>query len=80
MLKRNKTKNLFVLFLISAAAMDSNNAILPGMICLTSICLLYISCRAEMCKKKEPIAAGSIKNNLFNCIITQGKEWVNGKM
>lgn len=78
MIKKVSGDVIFVLFLISAAAMDSDNVILPGMICLTSICLFYISSRMEESKKKESVRADSIKK-LANCIITQGKENINGK-
>ena len=75
-----KAKILFVIFLISVAAMDSEHIIGVGAVCLTSILLLYKESRKDSHKKKEPAATDSIKNNLHNCIIKQGKEMVNGKM
>lgn len=51
---------LFVIFLISAAAMDSDIPAIPGAICLCSILLLMWSSRNEISKKKEPAATGSI--------------------
>lgn len=80
MMKKVSGKVIFVLFLISAAAMDSENMMVPGAICLISVCLLYISYRIEMSKKKESVATDSIKKTFCNCIITQGKEKGNGKM
>lgn len=80
MMKKISGKVIFVLFLISAAAMDSENMIIPGVMCLVSICLLYISCRIEMSKKKESVATDSIKKTFCNCIITQRKGKSNGKM
>ena len=75
-----KSKILFVIFLISVAAMDSEHIIFVGGVCLISISLLYIESRKESHKKKEPAATDSIKKNLHNCIIKQGKELCNGKM
>ncbi len=56
-----KSKILFVIFLISVAAMDSEHIIFVGGVCLISISLLYIESRKESHKKKEPAATDSIK-------------------
>lgn len=74
------SKILFVIFLISVSAMDSEHIILVGSTCLISISLLYAECWKEERKKKEPAATDSIKRKLYNCIIKQGKELCNGKM
>lgn len=79
MMKKVRNKIIFAIFLLSAAAMDSSNIILPGTVCLIAVCSLYIGCGTKICKKKEPVAAGSIKK-LADYIIAQGKEKVNGKM
>lgn len=75
-----KSRILFVIFLISAAAMDSEHTIFVGSICLISISLLYLEIRKEERKKKGPAETGPVIKNIYNCILVQGKEKCNGKM
>lgn len=75
-----KSKILFVIFLISVAAMDSEHTIFIGGICISSLLLLYMESRKEERKKKEPAATGPIKKNIHICILIQGKELCNEKV
>ena len=58
MMVKVRNKVIFVMFIISAAAVGSSDTILPGVICLVSVYMLYTGCKAEVCEENEPVTAG----------------------
>lgn len=68
---------LFVMFLLSASAMDSDNPVIPGMICLCSVILLLVESRRENFHKRKSLLqqTQSVKQNIYLVlIIAQRKE------
>lgn len=72
-----KSNILFVIFILSAAAMDSDNPIIPGMICLCAAVLLLLESRKENIHKRKNLRqqVQSVKKNTYLVlIIAQRKE------
>lgn len=70
-----KENLLFVIFILSAAAIDSDNSIIPGIICLCAVILLFVESRNYLKRKNLRQQVQSVKQNIyFVFIITRGKE------